>query len=120
MHELSLARSIGEIAVATLREQPQRESLRVGRIRVKVGELSGVEPDALTFCFEVVRGEWVEAEGAALDIERCPARVICSRCGVEEDFTIDVPHCRVCGGPYRGVTGGRELEVFGVELVTVG
>lgn len=136
MHELSLAHSIGEIAVRTLREEMQTEelrreesrpadeadgvSLRVGKVRVRVGDLSGVDPEALAFCFEVVRGEWVETAEAVLEIQRRPARVRCLECGRESDLTLDAPSedglCEGCGASRREVVGGRELEVFGVEL----
>jgi hydrogenase nickel incorporation protein HypA/HybF len=120
MHELTLANAIGEIAVAALRDQPQEVPWRVGTVRVRVGDLSGVDPEALGFCFEVVRGEWVELAEAALEIQRCPARVRCLSCGQEYEFSAEgngCPHCRASGHAWLG---GRELEVFGVELVEVG
>jgi hydrogenase nickel incorporation protein HypA/HybF len=128
MHELSLAHSIGEIALEAVREQPCGEDradevpLRVGAVRVRVGDLSGVDPEALAFCFEVVRGEWVETAGAALVIQRCPSRVRCTRCLHESEFSADPlverSGCPRCGEVTGEVIGGRELEVFGVELIT--
>jgi hydrogenase nickel incorporation protein HypA/HybF len=116
MHELSLAHAIAEIAVAVLREQPQETQLRVGKIRVRIGDLSGVDPEALDFCFEVVRSEWVETAGAELEVQRCPARVRCTDCGGEYEFSAETGGCPECGAEGVEVTGGRELEVFGVEL----
>ena len=142
MHELNLAQSIGEIAIQALRREtgPHEEELRrdgtispevqapspgpafrVGKVRVRVGELSGVDPDALTFCFEVVRGEWVETAEAVLEVERRPVRVRCLECGLESDLTPDAPQgsgsCGGCGASRREMVTGCELEVFGVELV---
>ena len=95
-------------------------SLRVGKVRVRVGDLSGVDAEALAFCFEVVRGEWAETAGALLEVERRAARVRCLECGRESEFTLDAPlgdaGCVGCGALRREIIGGRELEVFGVEL----
>jgi hydrogenase nickel incorporation protein HypA/HybF len=116
MHELSLAHSIGEIAYGTLRESAPESGWRVERIRVRIGDFSGVDADALQFCFEVVRGEWEEVAGAALVIERCPARARCRGCGAIYEFTVDGIGCTECGEVGRDMLSGRELEVFGVEL----
>ena len=125
MHELSLAHSIGEIAVRALHDetaaQSPQDGVRVGKVRVRVGDLSGVDPEALAFCFEVVRGEWVETTGAALEVERCPVRVRCQACGRESELALnpllESSGCTACGESRREIVGGRELEVFGVELV---
>jgi hydrogenase nickel incorporation protein HypA/HybF len=127
MHELSLAHSIGEIALDTAREhsskgdQANEVPLVVGLVRVRVGDLAGVDPEALAFCFEVVRGEWVETAAAALEIQRCPARVRCLRCLHESELSVDPladrAGCPKCGGDRQDVIGGRELEVFGIELI---
>jgi hydrogenase nickel incorporation protein HypA/HybF len=117
MHELSLAHSIGEIALSALREQPPGEDWRVGAIRLRVGDLAAVDPEALAFCFEVVRCEWPEMSGASLTIERCPARARCEGCGESYGLTAEVEGCTSCGGSGRVLLSGRELEVFGVELL---
>jgi hydrogenase nickel incorporation protein HypA/HybF len=123
MHELGLAQAIGEIALEAVRDRSREVPRRVGRIWVRVGDLSGVDPDALGFCFEVVRGEWVELAEAALAIERCPARVRCRECGTEAELAgleagpvgSMVEACP-CGSADREVVGGRELDVVRLEL----
>ncbi len=120
MHELSLAYSIGEIAMAALRDntgfQPPEPTLTVGGVWVRVGDLSGVDPEALQFCFEVVRGEWVETAGAVLRIERAPARVRCAGCGWTSELSLGEAGCPSCGALGHELISGRELEVFRVEL----
>lgn len=116
MHELSLAHSIAEIALDALRDQPREVPLRVGAVRVRVGDLSGVDPEALAFCFEVVRSGWEETAEAALEIQRCPARVRCRSCEAEYELTAEMTGCGRCGALMPETVGGRELEVFGVEL----
>jgi len=57
MHELSVAQAILDAVKGEAEKHPGARPLRVG---VRVGELSGVNPDSLSFCFEcLVQGtEW--------------------------------------------------------------
>lgn len=52
MHELSLA---GEIIRATSEKLRDMEDVLCPRLRVRVGELSGVSAEGLRFCLEVAR-----------------------------------------------------------------
>jgi hydrogenase nickel incorporation protein HypA/HybF len=51
MHELSIAKSLIDLAEANLRAAEIRG--RVAMVRLQVGALSGVVPDALRFGFEI-------------------------------------------------------------------
>ena len=51
MHELGIAQSILD-AVAT--EMQPHASARPVKVAVKVGAMSGVDPDSLAFCFESI------------------------------------------------------------------
>jgi hydrogenase nickel incorporation protein HypA/HybF len=117
VHELSLAQSISEIALATLREQALGPGSRVKGVRVRVGDLSGVDADALSFCFEVVRGEWPELAEAELEIQRRPVMARCAACGAVTELVPESDGCPACGDARHELVGGRELEVFGVELI---
>jgi hydrogenase nickel incorporation protein HypA/HybF len=71
MHELSIALSLID---AVCDELPRLgPNVAVRSIRVRVGPLSGVVPDALAFAFEVAAAESPLA-GARLDIERTDGR----------------------------------------------
>jgi len=50
MHELSIAMSLVD---AICDELPKLGSVTVRSVRIRVGALSGVVPDALTFAFDV-------------------------------------------------------------------
>ena len=62
MHELAIAESV----VATVLERTGGRQVSV--VRLRVGRLSGVVPDALTFCFELATAG-TPLEGATLEIE---------------------------------------------------
>ena len=74
MHELTVAQTI----VRTVADSAGRD--RVTSVRVRVGALSGVLADALTFCYPLAtRGTTLE--GSTLVIDETPARGICRQCG---------------------------------------
>jgi hydrogenase nickel incorporation protein HypA/HybF len=112
MHELSIANSILEAARA---EASRRPGVRLLKIGVRVGELAGVEPEALSFCFEaLVRG--TDLEPLALEIETRPRRQRCPECGRTFrvlDYNI---RCPDCGKAETTCVGGNELEMVYLEL----
>ena len=112
MHELSIANSILDAVRA---EAGRRPGARLRKVGVRVGELSGVEPEALSFCFDsLVRG--TELEPLALEIETCPRRQRCSKC----DRTFQVVDfevtCPGCGATDTQFMSGTELEMAYLEL----
>ena len=110
MHEVALAGSM----LGIVEQAARSEGLaRVSAIRVSIGRLSCVMPDALRFCFEsVTRG--TVAEGARLDIDEVNGAGRCPRC--ERGVAMDEPYgvCPDCGVPLV-VTAGREMRVMEVE-----
>lgn len=112
MHELSIAQSIVDSAREHLAEHGARRVLRVG---VRVGEISGVNADALEFCFGMTTKD-TELDGASLDLERVPVRFRCSACGEEfaaADFTVACPSC---GSSETRMVAGDELAISYLEL----
>ncbi len=107
-----------ESALAVVqRYAAQQPARRVDRVVLRVGVLSGVEPDSLRFAFDLVaRG--TPAEGATLEIESVPAAVYCPACRAEfagepGNFIFTCPRCgELCGDIRRG----RELELSRLEF----
>ena len=88
---------------------------RVLKLRLRVGSLSGVVPDALRFAFDVVRENTLAAD-ATLEIEAVAAAAWCATCQAEfecADFFNECPLCHQPGGDLRR---GRELEIADVEV----
>lgn len=83
MHELSIARSVMQIVRA---EAQKAHAKRVIKVSLLIGDLTGILPDSLSFCFDLVSRETV-AEGATFAIERVPIRGHCARC--DKSFVID-------------------------------
>jgi hydrogenase nickel incorporation protein HypA/HybF len=88
---------------------------RILTLRLRVGTLSGVVPDALRFAFDVVSRN-SPAEGATLEIEAVPAVCWCATCQAEfacQDFLNECPRCHDLSGDLRR---GRELDIASVEM----
>jgi len=88
---------------------------RVLLLRLRIGTLSGVVPEALQFAFEAL-APGTPAEGAELVIEDGPARFWCGPCNREfqaNDLFAECPNCHTPSGELRA---GREMEVASMEI----
>ncbi len=112
MHEMSLCQGL----VRIIEEQAKVQSYaRVRTVRLEIGPLATVDPDALLFCFDAVaRGTL--AENAKLDIITTAASAWCFSCG--ETVTISERNgvCPRCGSYQLQVTGGDELWIKELEV----
>jgi hydrogenase nickel incorporation protein HypA/HybF len=112
MHELSIMESALQKAVAHARAGG---AARICRIRLRIGALSGVVPEALKFAFESVR-EGTIAESATLEIEHVPARFWCLPCQTEFASVSLLAECPVCRNLSRELRSGREMELASLEI----
>jgi hydrogenase nickel incorporation protein HypA/HybF len=108
MHELAVMESI----VATVEERVR--PARVCRVHLRIGELSGVVPDALRFCFDAC-AQGTALEGAALEIDEVRGRGRCRLCGDEVALGSFLELCP-CGSAELEVIAGNELRVTSVEV----
>ncbi len=108
MHELSIAQAI----VRTVRDAVPDGGVEA--VEVTVGALSGVEPSALEFCWDVAT-DGTPLAGAALLVVHVPTRIYCAPCR-----QVVVPHlglaCPRCGALSGDVRSGRELVVTSARL----
>ena len=111
MHEMSIAQAI----LGVVENELQRHGLdRAAVIRVKVGQLSGVVPHSLAFCWQVVTEDG-PAAGSRLDIIDVPAKARCLNCDHEfeiRDFKFVCPECQSTD---LDLLTGRELTVDSLE-----
>jgi hydrogenase nickel incorporation protein HypA/HybF len=112
MHEMALTESIVEIVCEEARK---RGFGKVRVVRLQVGVMAHVEPEALRFCFDAVARGTI-AEGAALDILRRPGEGWCSDCAKTVPMTERFGACPDCGGRHVRMTSGDELRVEELEV----
>jgi hydrogenase nickel incorporation protein HypA/HybF len=108
MHELSITQSV--VGAITSR----MGDAAVLRVRLEVGKLSGLVPDAVRFCFEMVAAGTTCA-GAALEFDEPMGVARCRTCGTEFDTADILPLCG-CGSADVAVLGGTELRIKEVEV----
>lgn len=112
MHELGIAQQLAEAAWESACEAGLA-TVRV--VRAAVGELSGVDPGALTSAWEVTRDR-PGLESAELVCDVVPVTIYCHPCRQavrpEACWRLVCPVCRV---PSRDVRSGRELLLVQLE-----
>ncbi|KUO74071.1 MAG: hydrogenase nickel incorporation protein HypA [Desulfosporosinus sp. BRH_c37] len=112
MHEMSLMGGVFEVIEQTL---SQHEIKRVLEVKLKVGELTNAQPDALQMAFEAFCKDTI-CEGAELIIERVPVRGRCRNCQFE--FTVSTMFflCPKCQNTGIEVIQGEELLLESLEV----
>jgi hydrogenase nickel incorporation protein HypA/HybF len=111
MHELSVAHAV----VSTVIDALPTPDTRVLQVRLRIGELSGIVPQALEFAYDVAAQDTPLAD-AALVIERSPIVIDCPTCGEHRLPDAHDFRCPGCGVPCGNVVGGKELEILDVTL----
>ncbi|MDH3975908.1 MAG: hydrogenase maturation nickel metallochaperone HypA [Deltaproteobacteria bacterium] len=113
MHEMSISVNIIEIIK---NEMVKNGATRLNTLKIKIGELTAVEPDSLKFCFEAcTRG--TALEGAALEVEEVPLMGRCGAC--KRDFRMDnyfMSPCPDCGIKADNIISGQELDIVSMEV----
>jgi len=112
LHELSIAAAILDRVAA---EAARHAGARFTKVGIRVGELSGVDPEALSFGFEALKTEspW---ERLALEIEYCCRKQCCRHC--QHTFTSSNNYetqCPKCGAGNTILVAGEELDIAFIE-----
>lgn len=113
MHELSIAMEIMDIVE---KEAVENGARRINEVRLRIGDLSGVQIDSLIFSFETIRSEKELTRDAILDIERVPVKIRCRPC--QSEFSGDgfLVRCPSCDGLDTEFLQGDELSVVEIEV----
>ena len=109
MHELSISEAIAKVVLE------HADGRRVESVQVRVGALRQVVPDALTFCWQIVRDRPL-LEGSRLEIEQVPGVIECAECATRSTLTQFVLRCPGCGNGLVTVIQGEEFEVSSIEV----
>lgn len=108
MHELAITQSIVEML------EEQLPGGRITMVRLEIGKLSGIVPDSVRFCFDVVIAG-TRLQGAQLEILEPAGEGRCRTCGDDlrlEDFIILCP----CGSADVAVSGGDQLRIRAAQV----
>lgn len=112
MHEMAIAQGILDIVLEAAAEN---DAAAVVRIKLQVGEMTEVVPEALTFCFAALAAG-TAAAAAELEVEVMPLVGRCRDCGRE--FRVERFRflCPGCGSAGVEIVSGRELRVEHLEV----
>ena len=112
MHELSIVQSVLGLVKHHL---PEGNSGKVTSVKLQIGELSGIEINALRFAFDIARKNgW--ADEAALNIEYIPGKAHCRDCDSEFHKPTHYTACPECGNYLTDLVAGREMKLLSFEL----
>jgi hydrogenase nickel incorporation protein HypA/HybF len=112
MHEVGIMQS----ALAIAEQQALAAGARsIHEIRLRVGQMSGVVPEALEHAFAILR-EGTMAEKAHLVVDYVSAVCWCSICNSEFESSGLFCICPDCKTPSGDVRKGRELEIISLEV----
>jgi hydrogenase nickel incorporation protein HypA/HybF len=106
VHELSIAREIIEIVEA---EAARSNLTRVDTVNIRLGALTGVNPDALAFSFEASVMD-TALDGARLVIEKVPIKGRCRNCQTGFEVEEFVFLCPQCASGDLEIISGEELD----------
>lgn len=112
MHEMSLAEGVLQLIEDAARQQNFE---KVVTVWLEIGQLSGVEVEAMKFCFDAVTRDSVAA-GARLEIIALPGVGWCLACAQTVAMSEVFGECPQCGGFQLQVTGGTEMRVKELEV----
>ncbi len=112
MHELSIATSILE---SVQKEAERRPGAQIVKVGLRIGELAGVDCDALTFGWEAITKE-TRWERLALEIEHIPRRQRCAGCGHEFNASDFMTACPKCADLMTITIAGDELDIAYLEV----
>ena len=108
MHELAITQSVVDMV------RDRTADRRVSTVRLQVGRLSGVVPEAMQFCYELVTAG-TPLEDSTLEIEQTPGHARCRTCGDDIELPDLILLCP-CGSADGELTAGKELRVISVQM----
>jgi hydrogenase nickel incorporation protein HypA/HybF len=112
MHEMSLAEGVLQLIEDSAQTQ---HFSRVKTVWLEIGQLAGVEVEAMKFCFEAVVNDSI-AQGAQLVIVEIPGQAWCLHCAEVVHVQALYDACPRCGSHQVQVTGGNEMRVKELDV----
>lgn len=112
MHEMSLCESVMQI----VEEQARAQSFsNVIAIQLEIGQLAGVDIEAMRFCFDVVARNSIMAD-AMLDIVSVMGQGVCPRCAATSQMSERFSPCSHCGSYGLQIVEGAQMRIKDLEV----
>ncbi len=104
-----------KIIKLVLAEAETHQAQRITKIKISIGELSGMIEDCVTYYFQLSTQGTIAA-GAELEFVKCKARLFCPTCERQFEKSQRDFNCPECGGLGRLTDTGRECFVESIEV----
>jgi hydrogenase nickel incorporation protein HypA/HybF len=114
MHEYSIVDSLLQLADEHARKNNAK---KVTKIEIKVGVLSGVEPELLKTAFDTFK-EGTICEEAEFIMKIQPVVVRCRDCRFETELKKDEYRCPKCNSGNLEIIDGEDMYLMSLELET--
>lgn len=112
MHEYSIVQSLLDSCEEHAR---QNNSTNVTKVIVKIGVLSGVEPDLLQTAFDTFKEKTV-CDGAEFIINHQKVVIACLSCGEESTLEKNEFSCPKCDSNQVKVIDGEDMFLMSLEM----
>ncbi len=112
MHEMSLCEGVLQV----LESEAQKQGFeKVKSVWLEIGDLAGVEMEAMESCFDAVTRNSL-ADGAQLNIINVPGLAWCMQCSKNVSVKQRFDECPDCGSFQLQVTSGEEMRIKELEV----
>jgi len=111
MHEVSICE---QLLLLLAQEAKRHEVKKIVRVRVEIGRLSCLDPEALRFAFDSLAPGTIAA-AAELQINRPPVRATCKDCTAAVEVNARFEPCPSCGGTRLELHSGDEMRLLELE-----
>lgn len=109
MHEASIV----QYAVQAVRAAAEQNNIKqVSSIKLRIGLLRSVYPEALQQVFAILRNNDPVFQDCVLSVETVPCIIVCEKCQTETVFYENNPLvCSKCGSEAFAIKQGAELRI---------
>jgi len=114
MHEYSIVDSLLQLAEE---HAIKNRATKVTKLEIKIGVLSGVEPELLKTAFDTFK-EGTMCENAEFIMNIQPVVVRCRKCNTQSTLKKDEYLCPHCGSGDLEIIDGEDMYLMSLELET--
>ena len=112
MHEMSITQ---DMLAIVLEHAEQNQAVKVGKINLVVGELTGYVEDSVRFYFDFLSKDTI-ARDAVLEFTTVTARGKCRKCSTIFNITESDWTCSSCRSKELDIIEGKDLFVESIEI----
>jgi hydrogenase nickel incorporation protein HypA/HybF len=113
MHEMSIALSILD---EVEKHAKTHNAKNIEELVLEIGDLAGIEIDALSFALEAIRKKSILAD-TIYKIETLNGKANCLECGKNFIMKELYDTCPECNSYFKDITEGKELKIKSITLI---